>query len=75
MGLSKAQLRANPDKYPPVKAARRYALIPRAALYADANPLTIRTWIAQGKITMYRSGAKFIRVDLNEIDALLERGA
>ncbi|WP_155269466.1 excisionase family DNA-binding protein [Mycobacterium avium] len=32
---------------------------------------TIRQMIADGRLTGYRSGARLIRVDLNEIDAAM----
>ena len=51
--------------------ARRYTSIPKAAEYIDAHPITIRKMIADGRIHAYRSGSRLIRVDLNEIDALM----
>jgi len=33
---------------------------------------TLRRYIAQGKITGYRLGPRMIRVDLDEVEALLE---
>jgi excisionase family DNA binding protein len=35
---------------------------------ADHLGMTIRRWIAKGKITGYRIGPKLIRVDLDEIN-------
>ena len=32
---------------------------------------TIRKFIREGRITEYRGGSRLIRVDLNELDALL----
>lgn len=49
----------------------RYATLARAAEYADVTPLTIRRFISAGKLTGYRLGNKMIRVDLNELDALM----
>ncbi len=51
---------------------RRYAKISDAAEYLSVNPLTIRNMIADGRIHGYRSSARLIRVDLNEIDALMD---
>ena len=52
---------------------RRYASIPNTAEYADCATKTIRRLIASGELTRYRLGRDF-RVDLNEVDALLEAG-
>ena len=53
------------------RAGRRYARINDAAEYLDVHPVTIRTMIDDGKIRAYRSGQRLIRVDLNELDAML----
>jgi len=50
---------------------KRYVKIDEAAAYIDVNPITIRKLITNGKIRGYRSGTRILRVDLNEIDALL----
>ena len=50
---------------------RRYARINDAAIYLDVNPITIRAMITDGKIRAYRSSQRLVRVDLNEIDALM----
>jgi excisionase family DNA binding protein len=51
---------------------RRYAKVNDAAEYIDVNPFTIRKMIADGKIHAYRGdGLRLIRVDLNEIDAVM----
>jgi excisionase family DNA binding protein len=50
---------------------RRYSKINDAADYLACNPITIREMIADGRIHGYRSGTRLIRVDLNEIDALM----
>jgi excisionase family DNA binding protein len=50
---------------------RRLANIAEAADYIGANPRTIRRYIASGRLTGYRVGPRLIRVDLNEVDALL----
>ncbi len=54
-----------------VNGGRRYASIPDAAEYLSVHPITIRKLIADHRITGYRSGARLIRVDLNEIDAVM----
>jgi excisionase family DNA binding protein len=50
---------------------RRYARINDAADYIDVNPITIRQMISDGKIRAYRSGQRIVRVDLNELDAVM----
>jgi len=52
-----------------------YARITKAAKRFDVNPATIRRMIADGRIKGYRSGARLLRVDLNEIAALMANGA
>jgi excisionase family DNA binding protein len=54
-----------------VNGARRYASIPDAAEHWAVHPATVRKWIATGLIRGYRSGPRLIRVDLNEIDAVM----
>lgn len=51
-----------------VQGARRYAKITEAAEYLGVSPRTVRTMIADGRLTGYRSGPRLVRVDLNEID-------
>ncbi|RNL79171.1 helix-turn-helix domain-containing protein [Nocardioides marmorisolisilvae] len=50
---------------------RRLVTIAAAAQYADVNPRTIRRRISDGSLPGYRMGPRVIRVDLNELDALL----
>lgn len=57
---------------PPHGSQRRLASLQDAADYADVNPRTIRRRIADGSLTGYRLGARIIRVDLDELDRLLE---
>ncbi len=44
-----------------------------AADYAGVHHLTIRRWIAKEILTGYRVGPRLIRVDLDELDAIIER--
>jgi excisionase family DNA binding protein len=53
---------------------RRYAKIREAADYVGVHQVTVRKWADEGKIRLYRSGARLVRVDLDEIDALLAEG-
>jgi excisionase family DNA binding protein len=52
---------------------RRLAAIADAAEYASCSTKTIRRRIATGELTGYRFGPRMIRVDLNELDAMLRR--
>ncbi|OBJ51010.1 excisionase family DNA-binding protein [Mycobacterium asiaticum] len=47
---------------------RRYATLEQAGEYLGVTSRTIRTMIADGRLTGYRNGARIVRVDLNEID-------
>lgn len=49
----------------------RWTSIDEAAAYAAVNPRTIRRYIARGFLTGARFGPRLIRVDLNELDAML----
>jgi len=51
--------------------SRNLASIADAAAYARVHPRTIRRAIAAGRLTGYRMGPRLIRVDLNELDAML----
>jgi excisionase family DNA binding protein len=53
---------------------RRYASLAKAAEYAACNEKTLRRAIAEGDLTGYRLKRDY-RVDLNELDEWLERGA
>lgn len=55
----------------PTKQPRRPAPIGTAADYAHCNPRTIRRRIADGTLTAYRFGPRMIRVDLDEVDAMM----
>lgn len=55
----------------PNKAVRRLESIPHAAEYLGVSSKTIRRYIAAGRVTGYRAGPRLIRVDLNELDAML----
>ncbi len=51
---------------------RSYATLKQAAEYLGVTDRTIRQMIADGRLTGYRNGPRLIRVDLNEIDAVME---
>ena len=50
---------------------RHLAPIAEAADYIGANPRTIRRYIAAGRLTGYRVGPRLIRVDLDELEAIV----
>jgi excisionase family DNA binding protein len=50
---------------------RRYVKLQEAAEYLGVTDRTIRQMIADGRLTGYRSGARLIRVDLNELDTAM----
>lgn len=56
---------------PEPHASRRLTPLSEAAEYAGVHPRTLRRRIADGTLTGYRMGTRIIRVDLNEVDALL----
>jgi excisionase family DNA binding protein len=56
----------------PTNNARRYAKLAEAADYLGVTDRTIRQMIADGRLTGYRSGARLVRVDLNELDAAMK---
>lgn len=58
-------------RHPDTQAVPRWATIHKAAEYLSINERTVRDWIATGRLTGYRNGPRIIRVDLNEIDAIM----
>lgn len=50
----------------------RWADRPTAARHAGVSERTIDRWRQDGRIIAYRFGARAIRYDLNEIDAMAE---
>lgn len=50
---------------------KRLVSLQRGAEYVDCAPRTIRRLIADRQLTGYRIGTRMLRVDLNELDALL----
>ncbi len=58
---------ARPEETPP----RRLASLEHGAVYMDTSVMTVRRYISSGRLTGYRLGDRLLRVDLNEIDAIL----
>lgn len=56
-----------------MKSARRYGSTEDAAAYYKVSKKTVRRWIDEGRITGYRVGPRYIRVDLDEIEAAVVR--
>jgi excisionase family DNA binding protein len=52
-------------------ASRRLVGIAQASEYADVHPITIRRWVAAGRVPAYRAGPRLLKIDLNELDAML----
>ena len=52
-------------------ASRRLAGLAKAAEIADVHPITIRRWGEEGRLPLYRVGPRLLKVDLDELDALL----
>jgi excisionase family DNA binding protein len=52
---------------------RRYADVQTAAEYGGMSERTVRRMIESRVLTAYRYGRRLLRVDLNELDDVLER--
>lgn len=50
---------------------RRYETLQSAAERLAVDTRTVRRWIAAGRLNAYRTGPRLIRVDIQEVDALL----
>ena len=59
------------DTIPP--SGPRWASLPEASLYGGPSPKTLRRWIARGLLPGYRLGPTRLRIDLNDLDALIQR--
>ncbi|MCV7176162.1 excisionase family DNA-binding protein [Mycolicibacterium sphagni] len=55
-----------------VRLRRRYDSINETAEYLGVTERTVRQMIADGRLVGYRMRNRFIRLDLNEIDAAME---
>lgn len=54
-----------------MSGSRSLASLMVAADHAKVSTKTIRRYIARGDLTGYRMGPRLIRIDLNELDALM----
>lgn len=63
---NRAQRRTPQQDHSP--ALRRYVTLQEAGDYLGVTERTIRAMIADGRLTGYRMGKRFIRLNLDEID-------
>ncbi|RZL77428.1 MAG: DNA-binding protein [Rhodococcus sp. (in: high G+C Gram-positive bacteria)] len=61
------------ETVPKNQTQRRLCSIPQAAEEYGVCSKTIRRYISAGRIVGYRMGPRLIRVDLDELDAILLR--
>lgn len=66
MSISERVQRANSPT-----TRRRYCSINGAAEYLGVTERTVRQMIADGRLSGYRMGTRFIRLDFDEIDAAM----
>lgn len=52
----------------------RLASTAAAAAEHDISVWTVRRWIKVGMLTRYQLGPRVLRVDLDELDALVQKG-
>lgn len=52
---------------------RRYATPKQVAEYLGVSDRTVRTMVSDGRLVAYRNGPRLVRLDLNEVDAAMER--
>ena len=50
---------------------KRLTSLANAAEYADLSQRTIRRYVAAGRLRAYRVGPRLLKVDLDDLDALL----
>lgn len=53
------------------RAQRRHPSLAEAAEIAGVHKTTVRRWIVEGRIRAYRIGPRLIRVDADDLDAML----
>lgn len=56
---------------PANKSQRRLLSLPDAAEQYGVSAKTLRRYISAGRVTGYRFGPRMLRVDIDELDALL----
>jgi excisionase family DNA binding protein len=50
----------------------RRSTVPDAAAYATVSVQTLRRWIKAGLLRAYRVGPRQVRIDLDDLDALIQ---
>jgi excisionase family DNA binding protein len=50
---------------------RKLMTIAAAAAYADVHPVTLRRWVAAGRLPAYRVGPRLLKVDQAELDSVV----
>lgn len=55
----------------PANKSSRLVSLPQAAEMLGVTTRTLRRYIADGRLSAYRLGPRMLRVDLDELDALL----
>lgn len=53
-------------------ASPRWASKPETAIYIRGSVKTVQRMLDSGKLTGYRLGDRMLRIDLNEVDALMQ---
>lgn len=56
---------------PPRGSRRRYESVSEAAARVGVSTKTVRRWIASGQLAGYRMGPRLLRVDPDDVDAML----
>jgi excisionase family DNA binding protein len=56
---------------PATQTRRRWAAINDVAEHLGVSTRTIHQMLADGRLVGYRNGRRFIRLDLNEVDAAM----
>lgn len=51
---------------------RNYESLAQAAGRTHVSVRTLRRWIAQGRLKAYRAGPRLLRLDPDEVDALMK---
>ena len=49
----------------------RLMTISAAAEYADVHPVTLRRWVAAGRLPAYRVGPRLLKIDLDELESII----
>ena len=56
---------------PPRASRRHYESVGEAAARVGVSTKTVRRWIASGQLAGYRMGPRLLRVDPDDVDAML----